>query len=179
MANHGFCKTRKVMKPEDITVMFADMNARLFKGNLQVEYHIGDEHSWGPHVWVLEYISPEDQQKYASRVCWLNTRRSFEIRHGGGGDFDWWLDSAVLNEVAVRYNGTISDEGISDKWNGEPNKYDTFKSYVYRRYEHVTEANLKAYLIQDSVKWFAPPEFKWDTGPEITLNLQREVESHG
>jgi hypothetical protein len=120
MANHGYVKTRKAMKPEAITAMLADLNITHFKGNLKVEYCKGEESSWGPHIWELAYFSDKE---YAHRICWLNNNHSFEMRHGGGTHFAWWLDSVVTNEVAACYNGMISDDGIVGKWKGEVGKH--------------------------------------------------------
>lgn len=59
----------------------------------------------------------------------MDSGRKLTMRHGGGSDFAWWLDAAILNEVSVVYDGIISDEGISDKWKGEPEKYDDWPTY--------------------------------------------------
>lgn len=158
MANHGWTKTRKPMKPEQITAMLDELNASLFKGNLQIEYHMSTPESpgWGPHTWLLSYQS--EGREWATRVCWLETGRHFEMRHGGGSQFAWWIDATILNEVAVRFNGTIGDEGISDKWKGEPNKFNNFTDYLNLSWDHVKDPNLKSQLLQWE-REFIPKEF--------------------
>ena len=158
MANHGWVKTRKPMKPEQITAMVEELNQSLFKGNLQVEYHncVGDKSAWGPHTWLLKYMS--GGQEWASRVFWLNTSRHFEMRHGGGGHFAWWIDSAIQNEVAIRFNGTLHDDGHGDTWKGEPGKYNKLTDYLKLVLSRHTKPDLKKQLL----KWeyeMIPPEF--------------------
>ena len=130
MANHGWVKSKKVIPPELVSEILDELNKKLFKGNLQIEYSISTPESpgYGEHTWVLRYVSEE--KEWASRVCWLDTPKKFEMRHGGGSKFAWWIDTAILNEVAVRTNGTIYDDGDDEKSKGVPNKFDTFKSYL-------------------------------------------------
>ena len=158
MANHGWTKTRKLMKPEQITALIEDLNKRLFKGNLKVEYHKStkSEPGWGPHTWLLSYET--GGLEWARRVCWLETGRHFEMRHGGGGHFAWWIDSAILNEIAVKFNGTIGDDGISDKWKGVPDKYNELSVYLDLVTAHCKPENKK--LILQYEQELIPPEFR-------------------
>jgi hypothetical protein len=159
MANHGWTKTRKQMKPEQITAMLDELNASLFKGNLQIEYHMStpENPGWGPHTWVLRYHS--EGQEWASRVCWLNTGKHFEMRHGGGSQLAWWIDTAILNEVAVRFDGTIGDDGVSQKWKGEPGKFNSFNDYLDQMWKHVKSPKVKAQL-RNLENQFIPKEFQ-------------------
>lgn len=71
------------------------------------------------------------------KVCWLNNPRSFEIRHGGGGgNFIWWVDSLITNEVACFYDGNIGDDGYQGKEKGKPGLYQTYKDYAYYMCRH-------------------------------------------
>ncbi len=129
MANHGYVKTRKVMRPEKISEILDNINKTHFNGNLKIDYHQSDDPSaWGPHTWLLAYVS--NGQEWASRVCWLNTGRSFEMRHGGGTSFAWWMDTLITHSIAHEYDGTITDDGDDSKEKGNPAKYDTFLKYV-------------------------------------------------
>ena len=157
MANHCSVKTKKLMSAKKISDLLADLNMRCFKGNLHIEYYKGENGSWGPDVWDLEYLSIG--QSFGTRVCWLNSNRSFEIRHGGGGDFIWWVDNVITNEVAVVFNGIISDDGVEEKWPGVPNKYDSFKKYLYNMWKHIKEPKLKPFL--DEMMSMVPPEFRF------------------
>lgn len=159
MANHGWVKTRRQIKPEQITAILNDLNESLFKGNLQIEYHIStpENPSWGPHTWLLTYLS--EGQEWMTRVCWLETKHHFEMRHGGGSRFAWWIDTAILNEVAVRFNGTIGDDGHGDQWKGVANKFNSFSEYMELSWDHVKDAKLKKEIIKLECE-FVPKEFQ-------------------
>ncbi len=115
MANHCYVKTKKKMTPELISGVLNNLNVNIFKNNLQIEYAIGDKNSWGPHLWFVDYQSPIDNIKYAERVMWLKTSCHFELRHGGGGEFAWWMDHVITNQLALKFNGTITDDGLGDQ----------------------------------------------------------------
>lgn len=158
MANHGWVKSKKVIPPELISAILDDMNKNLFKGNLKIEYLISTPESpnYGEHTWVLRYVS--DGQEWASRVCWLETPKKFEMRHGGGTKFAWWIDTAILNEVAVKTNGIIGDDGIEEKIKGEPNKYDAFKNYLYLDSSQINNPKVVSFLLNFE-KSHTPKEF--------------------
>lgn len=159
MANHGYVKTRKVMTVEAINQLLDELNKNHFKNGLKIEYHKGDEHSWGPHVWMLTYPSKDHDGDWGSRVCWLNTSRSFEMRHGGGSDFIWWIDSLILATLADRFNGKVSDDGVGGSWPGEAQNIDTFKKYNDRRLAHVKDPKIKKFILQSTLE-ITPPEFR-------------------
>lgn len=177
MANHGFVKTKKHMKPEAITALLDELNESHFKGNLKIEYHLADEGDtsvYGPHCWLLKYES--NDQVYAKRVCWLNNRQSWEIRHGGGGDFAWWIDSTITNEVACQFNGTISDGGHGDRWKGEPNKYPEFLDYLkMKHHQDQSEDHIRA-MMQMACEFGVPPEHMPDLGEKIEIKFEFEQE---
>lgn len=157
---HGFVKTRKWIRPAAIDQMLDELNQSHFLGHLTHEYFYSEKSSaWGPHTWIVKYISapsnrPEDE--WGSRVFWLNTRRSFEIRHGGGTDFIWWIDAVIRNEVALRFNGMISDEGGSGRWAGDVDGYQTFSQFYDRMHDHLQPAALE--LLKQLEMEFIPPE---------------------
>ena len=91
MANHGWVKTRKHLKPELVTDVLNELNESHFKGGLQWEYSEG---GWGEHTWLLKYVG-KDGKEYGERVCWIDSRQHFEMRHGGGSDFIWWIDNCI------------------------------------------------------------------------------------
>ena len=164
MANHGWVTTRQHIRPDVITGMLRQLNAAVFKNNLQIEYRQsppGDTSSWGPHTWLLCYVSGE--REWARRVCWLETRQRFEMRHGGGGQFAWWLDTVVLNEVACVYHGKLGDDGIPDRWDGVPGKYYDFQAYMAAQVEHITDPELRRAVLAAESEC-VPPEFRTDMG---------------
>ena len=167
MSNHGYVKSRKFMRPEEISKIIEEINQTRFKGNLVVEYHkhTPEEPGWGEHTWIISYISSEDKNEYIRKVCWLETSRTFEMRHGGGGDFAWWLDRVIVNEVALFYDGVITDDGDGSKDKGKPNYYLTFLEFEEMMLRHIKEEHIRKYMLVKNFEWFCPPELKVDFGP--------------
>lgn len=129
MANHAYVKTRKPMTADSINQMLAKLNEELWKGLVSVEC---EETSW-----LLRY-NGHDEQFWKSgdeiRAFWLDSSRCFTMRHGGGGLWVWWIDFAITNQVALQFNGRITDEGVPGKIEGIPGKYDDFKDFCYDFY---------------------------------------------
>jgi hypothetical protein len=163
MSNHGYVTSRKHLSPERVRKVFGVLNERIFRNRLRVDYNYSpepDTSAWGQHVWELTIPRSPGEPPYAQRICWLASRRKFEIRHGGT-DFAWWLGSAVINEIALAFDGTISDDGVTERWKGEPNKYDKFTEYadamIARSLVHANEAERE--FLRSLRHHDAPPEF--------------------
>lgn len=169
MANIGFVKSKKTIKPELIDEMLERINQSHFKGNLVIENHYYSKHN---DSWNVSYVSSVDSQHYATRSFWLKTKRIFEMSHGGGGgDFAWWLDNTIINEVALMCDGIISDEGISDKWKGEKNYFPTYLLFLEMMKSHVQKPEIKLWLLQEEMK-YCPPEHKVDLGEEVQVKIE-------
>lgn len=156
MANHGWVETPKPLTVEGVTAVLNAINTRLVRGSIEIEYHDCHEAtgSWGDHVWTLKLAELMD------RVCWFDAgQRTFTMRHGGGGRIAWWLDSAILNEIALVFEGKIMDDGhdmVSDPVAG---KFDTFMGYmglVLERHSVVKRA-----VLMGIEKLATPPEFRY------------------
>lgn len=165
MANHCNVITKKTMTPEKISALIDRLNRTLFRDLLKITYTdcTGQIGCWGKHVWEIETINsnPKDPVNYGTRVCWLNTSRHFEIRHGGGGNWIWWVDSAICNEVAVEFNGYVSDDSDGEKYPGKKDEYADFDAYLIRsnlgdKYPEKIKF-IKSKFIQEMI----PPEFRW------------------
>jgi hypothetical protein len=163
MANHGYVITKKPMTPERVTEVLETLNKRVFKGMMKIEYSncVGDDSAWGDHVWLVT------QGEYVRRVCWLNSKRSFELRHGGD-DFEWWWDNAVTNEIACEFNGTVGDDACEGKTPGVPGEYDDPKEYCLRLIPYAVKDRITSEELNNRLKMrfetfpdeFIPAEFK-------------------
>lgn len=131
MSNHGFVKTKKFMTVEKLDAMFEELDKRVFKGHLKWEINDGV-------TYKLTYQS--NGGVWATRYFWLETRRTLETAHRSDSSISWWICSAVQNEVALLFEGTISDEGVWERWRGAVGKYDTFEKYKDLRYNHLSKS---------------------------------------
>ena len=129
MANHGWITSKKKMNKEVISQLINDLNNRLFKNNLSIELQ--------NDLWLVSYFSEESPYTFATRNCWLEKPTKFVMEHSGGSVFAWWIDSVILNEVAVKFNGTICEDGTDSKTQGTPNKFDSFEDFFNSFYSHM------------------------------------------
>lgn len=117
MANHGFITTKRQLTVEKLKAALDEINKRRFRGLLELPPD-GDS---GFVITVKDLVE---------RPIWVASRRKIEIRHScGGGDFAWWIDAVVLNDLALAFDGVISDEGVGDKWRGVENKYPRYLDF--------------------------------------------------
>jgi hypothetical protein len=123
MANHGFVKTKKFMDGENVHELLTHLNETIFKNVLKIEQE--------DLFWAVEC---KDETIFGYRKFWLNTKRTLELRHSGADEFFQWVGVVILNEIAVKFNGKISDEGCEESWEGKPNKYPEFINWVEALY---------------------------------------------
>jgi len=145
MANHGYMIARHKLNPNKIQNILEGLNARIFKRKLDIER--GEEGDY----WTIRYN--KDGYEYVYRSCWISDDKptQFEMRHGGGSAFAWWVDACILNELAVQFNGTVTDDGIPDRDKGVKGKYYSFPKYI----------NSSSYLTEQLQRGYFkyPPEF--------------------
>lgn len=111
MANHAYVTTKKHMTPEKVRAVLDRLNKDIFFNCLEIE----DATYWDDEPGWIITIKGEDSQ-YQYRQCWLNSRRSFEIRHGGGISFLWWVDQRIQDEISKVFDGRVKDDG-GEGWN--------------------------------------------------------------
>jgi hypothetical protein len=175
MANHCQVITKKKMTPEKISALIDRLNATMFRDLLKIVYTdcTGKTGCWGNHVWEIETVNsnPKDPVNYGERVCWLNTSRHFEIRHGGGGNWIWWVDFAICNEVALEFDGYVSDDSDGEKYPGKKDKYADFNAYLIRSNiddsfsDEVRNRKMK-FIKSKFIQELIPPEFRWKKTPK-------------
>jgi len=149
MANHGYVKTKKFMNAESVHEFLTNLNETVFKDVLNIKQ---EDNYWE--------ISCKDEKIQGQRQCWLQTKRTFEVRHCYGGDFFNWIDAVIMNELAVKFNGMITDDGVENRWKGVPDKYPTFKSWMELMWSHVKSKKFVSYFI-GIAKTEAPKEHRW------------------
>lgn len=174
MANHAQVITKKKMTPEKISALIERLNKELFKDLLIVKYTdcTGRSECWGDHVWEITVKGGEGEHegrtyhRFGERVCWLETSRHFEIRHGGGGNWIWWVDSAICNEIALEFDGYVMDDSDGEKEKGIYEKYSDFDDYLIRSnidpsFSDEAKASKMKFIKSKFVQEMIPPEFRW------------------
>jgi hypothetical protein len=165
VANHCSVKTKKPMRRPTLDAFFTALSRDVFHGLLT--WTVKDT------SWMLTVAEGEER---FNRACWLETSRHFEISHGGGGgDFAFWIDIVVANDLALAFNGTIVDDGDGVRRRGRPGIYRTFEAYCTMLIDDLTDPNpvCQDMLRRWQLQWrsdYAPPSFRFDTGKKIYVS---------
>jgi hypothetical protein len=118
MANHGYVKTSADISPGAFDAAVREINERRFAGLLKLT---GERHHWCVEVEEADVL----------RQLWLEDERSIEVRHAaGGGDLGWWIDFVYEDELASRFKGRISDDGVPGEWGPDANLYPTLADFL-------------------------------------------------
>lgn len=169
MANHGYVRSKRRITKEHVDKALADINEKFLFGKLVVEYshHPNNPQGWGLHVWEIHH----KEQPHEGRIMWLKNDRSktFEIRHGGGDDFIWWIDHLIRNAVAEVTNGMISDDAGGERWDHKEYPSKPFREYKLRQFINIGNnlSQIRWYVktLWKSDKYAPPPEH---TKPKVS-----------
>lgn len=139
MANHGYVTSRKHIRKEMVDRALAKINDKFLFGEMKIEYYkpeAGD--TFSTHAWNVTFEN-SDGKEFASRSFWIpyGKPRTFEIRHGGGGDFIWWVDLLIRNAVAAECDGMISDDGCDGKEPAETSPSLPFREHQIRHWSNI------------------------------------------
>lgn len=158
MANHGFITAKRAIKPETMAEDIHRICDEFFPGG-QVQV----EGPTGPTGYTTITFLDTDAWQYLQ--FWKASPRMIEHRHSTG-DFYWWVESVISHELARRYDGVLSDEGVSDRWEPKPkNEWPTFADYYHTLHDWVRpdDVKLKKFLFKriwrDQCR-LVPPSFK-------------------
>lgn len=115
MANHGYVTTRKRLNGDKLAGMLAEINRDRFRGSLVIQRED-------------DSFSVQYEEDGPARCLWLASRRKIEFRHGPD-PLLWWVEAVVMNDLALKVGGKISDDGVDQQWEGEEGKYPTFVAW--------------------------------------------------
>jgi hypothetical protein len=116
--NHSFITVKGSVSRGKVDLVLHEINARRFNGVFVVS-RSGD--SW----W--DVIHATAGWPYRLDV-WVENNRRVEMRKALG-DFGSWMQAVFQEELALVINGRCGDQGISERWDPEPGKFPTFRSY--------------------------------------------------
>lgn len=124
MANHSFITSRKIFKQKQVIKDVEEILAKHVRKNYTIQYE-GDA--------IFIDVWHDDKVYYTAVHMWIANKNKLEFRNRFPGEFGTWIHFLIQNELALKYNGHISDEGVNETWRGEPNKYDTYKAYIEKK----------------------------------------------
>lgn len=137
MSNHGFINLtpswKKKINMDLLYSMMQEINRSRFDGKINLKRnHDQDEE------WILLEI-----YKDGGFPFWINEKRNIEIRHSCGGDLAWWIQDCFINDLALKTESKISDEGCDGKWKGEENYTPTLRSHLNKMFARSLEDHPK------------------------------------
>ena len=120
--NHAYITVKRNLNAEDVETQLNQIVKKIWQGAVKVVNNGKDRwkldgggEGWGGFPYGLS--------------VWLDSKRKIGFRRAPG-DWGGWAQYIVQESLAQHYNGTCSDEGVSERWNGEPSKYPNLKSYI-------------------------------------------------
>jgi hypothetical protein len=122
MANHGYITSRRHFKAEQIEKDLQEINERRFKGYLTIQPDSGcsEKGSW--------FVSYNDNLYTTGFNIWIESQRKLEHRHTSG--WGYYVELVFCEELGAKYDATMSDGGISDRWKPCPEKYPTYRAWL-------------------------------------------------
>lgn len=110
----------------------------------------GLDHLWGvAHSGYEITIFFNSSQPTDDFSFWLVNKNRIEFSHGQcrGAHCEYlsWVLSFIQNELSLKYNGWIRDEGLGPREVIEavPNKYNTYQSYFEKKLDHVSKGTAR------------------------------------
>lgn len=143
MANHGYVKTKRKLTRDEVTKALKEINERRFKGLFDLSGPTPFQENKREFCWSFRF--KQDDWLYFE-VWKKEGAKTLEFRHPHGS-FNFWAQCVVENDLALKFNGLITDDGCGDKWRGEKNKYPTFYDYEYNSWFGYPKAK-KGYRLQ-------------------------------
>ncbi len=126
MANHGYVKVRKNLTLNQVKDDTKEIIKRRFQNKLKIE--IDKDNTYSPVEGKVISIMCGEEHVHS---FWLDSVRILEFRHAQGGQAFAWVERVIQNELAQKYNGKISDDGCDGSWKATPNKYLTYRDYLF------------------------------------------------
>ena len=155
MTNHAFVTTRgRRLTPELVGGLLQEIVRERWGAAVVVEKRAKTN-------WLIR-LSIEDKGIYNhfQLGVWIDTSRKLTFRKGMG-DLSSWLQSFMQHTLAFRLNGVCSDEGVSERWDGDPMRYRTFQQWWDSLYEEAVgndpgRQEFVRGLYQDTVRYLPP-----------------------
>ena len=119
MANHGYVKTKKPMTYKTVSEVLKHIREERLNNTVLITDYDDSEPTW--EITGIDIKVP--------LIMWLANEYRFEIRHAPSS-FAWYIDSLIINAIAVEFDGIISDDGIDDEWKGDLNRFKTYKEWM-------------------------------------------------
>lgn len=130
MSNIAFITTKKHIKSYNILELLQQINNKRFDGKLNIT---GNDRSWRitytkVKFMYINYTEAEDDS-WDGIDFYLHGKRKIGSKHP---HTPWWEYVMIIfhEELASMINGTLSDEGVNEHWEPNPQKYSSYKNWL-------------------------------------------------
>jgi hypothetical protein len=146
MANSGFVtiKGGSFSKPK-VYEALCEIVQRRFKGRMRVDGDAKDD------IWnvcmkdgVLRTSDVMDAYRHEFSVEFAS-KRKLEFRHPIS-EWGHWAQMSVEHELAAKFGGMISDEGVGGHWKPDPKKHATYEKWLDLRFSHIDAPWVRMFL---------------------------------
>lgn len=152
-----YINTEKVLETGLVNKLINDLNKKVFNEIFTIVYY--DDKSgrnWGHHTWLLSY----GENKF---VVYYTMNKLIKVSVASG-QFYYWVSELITNELALNFNGKISNEQYTEET--LPIKSMTFVEYLVQCLCKCKCDKDVAKRVIDFEKLFVPEKFLY-TLPEI------------
>lgn len=154
MSNHGYLTSKRNFHKDQVLKDLQEINDRRFKGMLNIE----DSDCGSKGSWFIGY-QDEGWEHPEGFNIWICSPKKLEHRHSRA--WSYYLEIAFANELGIKYNAIISDDGVDETWKPDPEKYKTFKSWLEIRFGRLKSAKPDSYkILFDLEMEFCPKGFE-------------------
>lgn len=128
MANHGYLKTSKKMRPKDIKNFLDGLNSKYFQDCLNIGSFEGTEDD------TLELWYSLRDRDTSFRAIFYHDEYNLEFRHcTNGGSFMCWIEGLIIQELAKHYDGLVTDDSCEGSIPLDTYK-DNYLDYIFHKY---------------------------------------------
>lgn len=123
MTNHAFASSKRDLSFPVLDAALKEVNVRRFNGVFVID---PGSDTW----WDVQHHSFVDGTRTwpIGLSITLRTKRMIQFKKSPG-DLGNWVQFVFQNELAAKFRGKCSDEGVCEKWPPEPNRAHNLKEY--------------------------------------------------
>lgn len=126
MANNGYISFKKNLTSKQIDNDLRAIITKRFGSDLVVESNCDDSDEFW--YWTVKPFNNNENPLLEFSVEQIS-KRKFSFHHPKN-KFAFWVQTLIQDELALLYNGTISDEGVSEKWKVIKVEHESFVSFL-------------------------------------------------
>lgn len=149
MANHAKVLTGKKLNPDEVNEIIQRLNQEKLGGVFTVTFEKNTPNGYGDYQWFVKY----KDQDYIAMIFWLSDdiacgyeendkwieydepktiseQSCIEFRHGHSFRFMWWVEGVFRENLGKYYNAKMWDDGVGECGPANPERYETFKTYL-------------------------------------------------